>query len=316
MSTAPASSPTAPVAALVQMTSGIDPDTNLATIDRAMSEAAAGGAVMAFLPEMSLLLDRDRARSAVHIAREADSPWPAALQAMAQKHGLWLHSGSMPLLADDSQRRVNRSHIIAADGSIRARYDKIHMFDVTLPSGENWTESAAYAGGGAVAVVETPLGQLGLSICYDLRFPRALSGADRPRRDSHRNSRCLHRVDGRGALARADAGARDRNGLPCHRRSAVGHTRRRARNLWPQLGGRPMGRGAVGRGNRVRNGRSQVQAELCADRGCRSRSCAAGDTAGPIAGEQEHQPIDIQARTAPVQAGVASIPQMHSGPRA
>lgn len=171
MSTAPASSPTAPVAALVQMTSGIDPDTNLATIDRAMSEAAAGGAVMAFLPEMSLLLDRDRARSAVHIAREADSPWPAALQAMAQKHGLWLHSGSMPLLADDGQRRVNRSHIIAADGSIRARYDKIHMFDVTLPSGENWTESAAYAGGGAVAVVETPLGQLGLSICYDLRFP-------------------------------------------------------------------------------------------------------------------------------------------------
>ncbi|WP_414714605.1 carbon-nitrogen hydrolase family protein [Sphingopyxis sp.] len=153
------------------MTSGIDPDANLAAIDRAMGEAAAGGAAMAFLPEMSLLLDRDRARSAAHVAREADSPWPAALQAMAQKHGLWLHSGSMPLLADDGQRRVNRSHIIAADGSIRARYDKIHMFDVTLPSGENWTESAAYAGGDAMAVVETPLGQLGLSICYDLRFP-------------------------------------------------------------------------------------------------------------------------------------------------
>jgi deaminated glutathione amidase len=165
------SSPPAPVAALVQMTSGIDPDANLVAIDRAMSEAAAGGAVMAFLPEMSLLLDRDRARSAAHIASEADSPWPAALQALAQKHGLWLHSGSIPLLADDGARRVNRSHIIAADGSIRARYDKIHMFDVTLPSGENWTESAAYAGGDALAVVETPLGQLGLSICYDLRFP-------------------------------------------------------------------------------------------------------------------------------------------------
>jgi predicted amidohydrolase len=153
------------------MTSGTNPAANLATIDRAMGEAAAGGAVMAFFPEMSLLLDRDRARSGAHMTREADSPWPAALQAMAQKHGIWLHSGSMPLLSDDGERRVNRSHIIAADGSIRARYDKIHMFDVTLPSGENWQESAAYAGGDAVAVVDTPLGKLGLSICYDLRFP-------------------------------------------------------------------------------------------------------------------------------------------------
>jgi len=175
MNALPASSPSfpvvAPVAALVQMTSGIDPAANLAAIDRAMGEAAAGGAAMAFLPEMSLLLDRDRARSAVHITREADSPWPAALQAMAQKHGLWLHSGSMPLLADDGARRVNRSHVIASDGSIRACYDKIHMFDVTLPSGENWQESAAYAGGDTLAVVDTPLGKLGLSICYDLRFP-------------------------------------------------------------------------------------------------------------------------------------------------
>ncbi len=174
-----ASTPSPPIAALIQMTSGTDPQRNLATIDRAMADAAARGAAMAFLPEMSLLLDRDRARSGAHIVREAESPWPTALQDMAQKHGLWLHSGSMPLLADDGKRRVNRSHVIAADGSIRARYDKIHMFDVTLPSGENWTESAAYAGGDTLAVVDTPLGRLGLSICYDLRFPelyRALVG--------------------------------------------------------------------------------------------------------------------------------------------
>ncbi len=161
----------APIAALVQMTSGIDPAANLAVIDRALADAAAGGATMAFFPEMSLLLDRDRARSAAHIAREADSPWPAALQLLAQKHGLWLHSGSMPLLSDDGERRVNRSHVIAADGSIQARYDKVHMFDVTLPSGEAWTESSAYAGGDTLTVVDTPLGRLGLSICYDLRFP-------------------------------------------------------------------------------------------------------------------------------------------------
>lgn len=160
-----------PLAALVQMTSGIDPAANLAAIDRALGEAAAHGAAMAFLPEMSLLLDRDRERSAAHLAREADSPWPAALQEIARRHAIWLHSGSMPLLADDGARRVNRSHVIAADGTIAARYDKIHMFDVTLPSGENWTESAAYAGGDTLAVVDTPLGRLGLSICYDLRFP-------------------------------------------------------------------------------------------------------------------------------------------------
>ena len=164
-------SPPAPLAALIQMTSGIDPAANLATIDRALAEAAAQGAAMAFLPEMSLLLDRDRARSGGHIAREADSPWPSALQAMAQKHRIWLHSGSMPLLADDGERRDNRSHVIAADGDLRARNDKIHMFDVSLPSGENWRESATYVGGDALAVVETPLGRMGLTICYDLRFP-------------------------------------------------------------------------------------------------------------------------------------------------
>lgn len=160
-----------PRAALVQMTSGIDPDANLAAMDAALAEAAAGGAAMAFFPEMSLLLDRDRGRSAAHIVREADSPWPARLQEMARRHGLWIHSGSMPLLTEDGARRVNRSHVVAADGSIRARYDKIHMFDVTLPSGENWRESAAFAGGDTLAVVDTPLGRLGLSICYDLRFP-------------------------------------------------------------------------------------------------------------------------------------------------
>lgn len=167
METAPAP----PLAALVQTTSGIDPAANLDMIDRAMAEAAAAGAAMVFLPEMSLLLDRDRRRSAAHIAREADSPWPTALQDMARRHGIWLHSGSMPLLDDEGDRRVNRSHVIASDGSIRARYDKIHMFDVSLPTGENWTESAAYAGGDALVVVDTPLGRLGLSICYDLRFP-------------------------------------------------------------------------------------------------------------------------------------------------
>lgn len=153
------------------MTSGIDPDANLQVIDHALAAAAAEGAAMAFFPEMSLLLDRNRQRSAAHMQREVDSPWSAALAKMARRHHIWLHSGSMPLLADDGERRVNRSHVIDDKGEIRARYDKIHMFDVTLPTGENWTESAAYVGGDAIVLVDTPLGRLGLSICYDLRFP-------------------------------------------------------------------------------------------------------------------------------------------------
>ncbi len=160
-----------PVVAIVQMTSGIDPGANLAAMDAALAEAAAAGAVMAFFPEMSVLLDRDRTRSAPHIVREADSPWLVGLQDMSRRHGLGVHAGSMPLLSDDGARRVNRSLVIGSDGSIHARYDKIHMFDVTLPSGESWRESAAFEGGRAPVVVDTPVGRLGLSICYDLRFP-------------------------------------------------------------------------------------------------------------------------------------------------
>lgn len=163
--------PAPPTIALVEMTSGIDPDANLQTMGRALAAAAEAGAVMAFFPEMSVLLDRDRARSGAHIAREGDSGWLPALQAMAQHHGIWIHTGSAPFLADDGTRRVNRSHVIAADGTIVAAYDKIHMFDVSLPSGESWTESSSYAGGESLAVVETPVGALGLSVCYDLRFP-------------------------------------------------------------------------------------------------------------------------------------------------
>lgn len=161
---------TPPTIAMIQMTSGIDADANLAVIDRAMNAAAQAGAAMAFLPEMSLLLDRDRQRSAGAMTREADSPWLAQLCAMAVRHGLWLHSGSMPLLTDDGAKRINRSHVIAADGTVRAHYDKIHLFDVDLATGESWRESSSYRGGDSLVVVDTPVGRLGLSICYDIRF--------------------------------------------------------------------------------------------------------------------------------------------------
>src|SRR3546814_18170141 len=110
-----------PRAALVQMTSGIDPEVNLATMDTALAEAAAGGAVMAFFPEMSLLLDRDRGRSAPHIVRGAARPWPARLQEMARRHGQWILSGRMPLLAAGGHRRVNCTHTIPPAAPHRPR---------------------------------------------------------------------------------------------------------------------------------------------------------------------------------------------------
>jgi predicted amidohydrolase len=157
--------------ALAQMTSGIDPAANLADIARAATAAQAGGAAMLFLPEMSLLLDRDRARSASAITAEADSPWVPQLADIARRHAIWLHIGSAPFAAEDGEGRVNRSLVFDPTGHIAARYDKVHMFDVDLPTGESWRESALYRGGSALVCTDTCAGRLGLSICYDLRFP-------------------------------------------------------------------------------------------------------------------------------------------------
>ena len=165
--------------ALAQTNTGIDPAANAAGLVTAIGEAAAGGAAMIFTPEMSNLLDRDRARAAAVIRDEGDDPVLAAVRDAAARHGLWVHLGSLALRREDG-RLANRGFVIDPTGAIRARYDKLHLFDVDLPTGESWRESAAYAAGERAVVVDTPAGRLGLSICYDLRFPdlyRALSDA-------------------------------------------------------------------------------------------------------------------------------------------
>lgn len=156
--------------AVLQMCSGIDPAQNAATIVAAVAEAAAGGAAMLFTPEMSGLLDRDRERARPHVVAEADNPVLAAVQAAAAEHGLWVALGSLAVLREDG-RWANRSLLIDAQGQVAARYDKIHMFDVQLATGETWRESAAYAPGEQVVTAQTPAGRLGLAICYDVRFP-------------------------------------------------------------------------------------------------------------------------------------------------
>ena len=157
--------------ALFQSRTGIDPAANAVALVAAIAEASAGGAAMLFTPEMSGLLDRDAARAAGRLRAEADDEVLAACRAAARQHGLWVHLGSLAVTGGGG-RLANRGLLIDDAGEIRARYDKIHLFDVDLPTGESWRESAVYgAGEAAVAVDGTPAGRLGLTICYDLRFP-------------------------------------------------------------------------------------------------------------------------------------------------
>jgi deaminated glutathione amidase len=168
--------------ACLQMCSGIDPAANTETIVRACQDAANGGAQLLTTPEMAVLLDRNRARARMQIVVEANSLPLQRVREAAKEAGIWLHIGSMALVSDDGDKWVNRAFLIAPDGSIAARYDKIHLFDVTLANGENWMESAAYAPGQQAVVVDTPLGRIGLAICYDVRFPLLFDrlGATRP----------------------------------------------------------------------------------------------------------------------------------------
>jgi predicted amidohydrolase len=157
--------------ALAQMQSGIDPQANAVGLVQAIASAAKGGAAMVFSPEMSGLLDRNRARASAHIMSEELDIVLAAVRKAAAESGIWVSLGSLALKGGSDGRLINRSFLIDETGSVRARYDKIHLFDVDLPTGESWRESAAYAPGEEAVVVDTPVGRLGLSICYDLRFP-------------------------------------------------------------------------------------------------------------------------------------------------
>ncbi|MBM3596372.1 MAG: carbon-nitrogen hydrolase family protein, partial [Alphaproteobacteria bacterium] len=156
--------------AVLQMTSGIDPEANGNAIAAAIAKAGEGGAAMLFTPEMSGLLDRNRERAAGRIVNEAEDPVLARVREAAARSGIMVALGSLAVAREDGHW-ANRSFVIGASGEILARYDKIHMFDVSLNSGETWNESAAYAAGEAVVTAPAPLGLLGLTICYDMRFP-------------------------------------------------------------------------------------------------------------------------------------------------
>jgi predicted amidohydrolase len=157
--------------ALFQSSTGIDPSRNAHNLVQAIGRAADGGAAMLFTPEMSGLLDRDANRAAAHLRAQDRDPVLEACRNAAAARGLWVHIGSLAVRTE-SEKLANRAFVIDPAGNIRGQYDKMHLFDVDLPTGESWRESSVYrAGEGAVVVKGTPVGNLGLTICYDLRFP-------------------------------------------------------------------------------------------------------------------------------------------------
>lgn len=168
-------------AAVLQMTSGDDPEANLATTLGMISDACAQGADMVFTPEVTNCLSGSRTHQRSVLHQEADDPTLAALRQAAQQHGIWIAAGSLGVLTDDADGRfANRSFLITPTGDIAARYDKIHMFDVDVTPQETYRESDGYRPGERATVVQTPHGCFGLSVCYDVRFAhlyRALAKA-------------------------------------------------------------------------------------------------------------------------------------------
>jgi len=157
--------------AILQSTSGVSPSDNAAVLVDAMEQARAKGADMLFSPEMVGCLDRNRGRATDSLTNEAHDVVLHAAREAAARLGLWTHIGSLGLKGErEDNRWVNRSFIIDAQGGVTARYDKIHLFDVDLPTGESWRESSVYAPGENIVTADTPWARLGLSICYDLRF--------------------------------------------------------------------------------------------------------------------------------------------------
>ena len=168
-------------AALLQLNSGDDPVSNLARTVDMVAQAAGQGAGFVLTPEVTNCVSQDRAHQTRVLQHESDDITLAGLREAAIRFGVWLSIGSLALKTDDPDGRfANRSFLIDPAGQIVARYDKIHMFDVTVSETETYRESAGYRPGTRAVVAETPFAKIGLSICYDIRFAylyRALAQA-------------------------------------------------------------------------------------------------------------------------------------------
>ena len=166
-------------AAMVQMRTGLLPEPSLEQGIALIREAKAQGADYVLTPEVSNMMQLNRKALFEHLASEEDDKSLKAYRALAKELKIHLHIGSLALQFSP-EKAVNRSFLIAPDGSVLASYDKIHMFDIDLPGGESYRESANYQPGETAVISDLPWGRIGLTICYDVRFPalyRALAEA-------------------------------------------------------------------------------------------------------------------------------------------
>lgn len=157
-------------AACVQMRSGLDRARNTADALALIAEAAGAGAQFIATPEMTNVVDRNAKRLLASLPEEDGLKEIGQFAQAAKQYGVWLLIGSLAVKVEE-RRAANRSFLFAPSGALVARYDKIHMFDVDLPNGESWKESSVYRPGGNAVLAETPLAKIGLTICYDVRFP-------------------------------------------------------------------------------------------------------------------------------------------------
>jgi predicted amidohydrolase len=165
--------------ALIQMRSGLEPEANLAAVLAGIDEAKRGGADYVQTPEMTNVLEIKRERLLAKIVGDEHDATLATLREVARKLSIYIHIGSLAIKASP-EKAANRSFLIDRKGDVVARYDKIHMFDVDLAGGESYRESNTYRAGELAVVADLPWGRLGLTVCYDLRFPalyRALAEA-------------------------------------------------------------------------------------------------------------------------------------------
>lgn len=159
-------------AGLVQLTVGDDPAENLPETLALIRAAVQGGAGFVLTPECTNALSSNRARQRTLFRTEDQDPTLAALREEAARAGIWLLIGSLGVLTDDPDGRfANRSFLIRPDGTIAARYDKIHMFDVNVSETEVYRESAGYRPGSRAVLADTPFARIGMTVCYDVRFP-------------------------------------------------------------------------------------------------------------------------------------------------
>jgi len=166
-------------AALLQTTSTNQMTENIGAVSQMIREAAGAGADFIMMPETVGLMERRSRAVFEKVCEEESDPSLAAFRALAAEFGKWLLIGSLAIKISDN-KLANRSFLIDGQGDVIARYDKIHMFDVNLPNGESYRESKNYQPGSDAVVADTPWGPLGMSVCYDLRFPhlyRALAQA-------------------------------------------------------------------------------------------------------------------------------------------